>query len=68
MRLRHMVYEEDGLRGMKEYVALSVEVGRRLCWEETLRLWEEKGYGKDVILRYSCILDLKGVGLSGMVL
>jgi hypothetical protein len=67
MRLRHMVYEEDGLRGMKEYVALSVEVGRRLCWEETLRLWEEKGYGNDVVLRYSCILDLKGVGISGMV-
>jgi hypothetical protein len=67
MRLKHMVYEEDGLRGMKEYVALSVEVGRRLCWEETLKLWEEKGYGKDAVMRYSCILDLKGVGLSGMV-
>ena len=67
MRLRHMVYDEDGLTGMKEYVALSVEVGRRLCWEETLRLWEEKGYGKDGVLQYSCILDLKGVGISGMV-
>jgi hypothetical protein len=32
-----------------------------------LRLWEEKGYGNDVVLRYSCILDLKGVGISGMV-
>lgn len=68
MRLKHMVYEEDALRGMKEYVALSVEVGRRLCWEETLKLWEEKGYGKDAVMRYSCILDLKGVSLSGMVL
>jgi hypothetical protein len=67
MRLKHMVYEEDALRGMKEYVALSVEVGRRLCWEETLKLWEEKGYGKDAVMRYSCILDLKGVSLSGMV-
>jgi hypothetical protein len=68
MRLKHMVYEEDALRGMKEYVALSVEVGRRLCWEETLKLWEEKGYGKDAVMRYSCVLDLKGVSLSGMVL
>jgi hypothetical protein len=42
-------------------------VGRRLCWEETLKLWEDKGYGKDAVMRYSCILDLKGVGLSGMV-
>lgn len=67
MRLRHMQYEEEAIRGIKEYVALSVEVGRRLCWEATLKLWEEKGYGKDVVLRYSCILDLKGVGLSGMV-
>ena len=60
MRLRHMRHDEDSVRGIKEYVALSVEVGRRLCWEETLKLWEEKGYGKDVVLRYSCILDLKG--------
>ena|SRR5579859_1671732 len=67
MRLRQMPDEEDELVGMKEYVALSVEVGRRLCWEETLKLWEEKGHGKDVVLRYSCILDLKGVGLPGMV-
>ena len=67
MRLRHMQYDEEADRGIKEYVALSVEVGRRLCWEETLKLWEEKGYGKDVVLRYSCILDLKGIGLSGMV-
>ena len=67
MRLRHMSYDEDALQGVKEYVALSVEVGRRLCWEATLKLWEEKGYGKDAVLRYSCILDLKGVGLSGMV-
>jgi hypothetical protein len=68
MRLRYMPYHQDGLRGIKEYVALSVEVGRRLCWEETLKLWEGKGYGSDVVLRYSCILDLKGVGLSGMVI
>ena len=67
MKLRYMQYDESAVRGIKEYVALSVEVGRRLCWEETLKLWEEKGYGKDVVLRYSCILDLKGVGLSGMV-
>lgn len=67
MKLKHVQCSEDGLRGLKEYVALSVEVGRRLCWEETLRLWEEKGYGKDVVLRYSCILDLKGIGISGMV-
>ena len=67
MRLRHMEYNEDAFSGVKEYVALSIEVGRRLCWEETLKLWEEKGYGKDVVMRYSCILDLKGVGLSGMV-
>ena len=67
MRLRHMQYEAEAIRGIKEYVALSVEVGRRLCWEATLKLWEEKGYGKDVVLRYSCILDLKGVGLSGVV-
>lgn len=67
MKLRYMQYDESAGRGIKEYVALSVEVGRRLCWEETLKLWEEKGYGKDVVLRYSCILDLKGVGLSGMV-
>lgn len=67
MRLRHMAYDEDALQGMKEYVALSVEVGRRLCWEATLDLWEEKGYGKDAVMRYSCILDLQGVGLSGMV-
>ncbi len=68
MRLRLMQSDDDAVRGIKEYVALSVEVGRRLCWEETLKLWEDKGYGKDVILRYSCILDLKGVGLSGMVI
>lgn len=68
MRLRHLVAEEDTLQGMKEYVALSIEVGRRICWEETLKLWEEKGYGKDAVLRYSCILDLKGVGLGGMVI
>jgi hypothetical protein len=67
MRLRHMEYNENAFSGVKEYVALSIEVGRRLCWEETLKLWEEKGYGKDVVMRYSCILDLKGVGLSGMV-
>src|SRR5579859_1980763 len=67
MRLRCMAYDEDALQGMKEYVALSVEVGRRLCWEATLKLWEEKGYGQDAVMRYSCILDLKGVGLSGMV-
>jgi hypothetical protein len=67
MRLRHLKYEGDALQGMKEYVALSIEVGRRLCWEETLKLWEEKGYGKDAVVRYSCVLDLKGVGLSGMV-
>jgi hypothetical protein len=67
MRLKYIQGGEDGLQGLKEYVALSVEVGRRLCWEETLKLWEEKGYGKDVVLRYSCILDLKGVGISGMV-
>ena len=68
MRLQHMAYDEEALQGMKEYVALSVEVGRRLCWETTLKLWEEKGYGKDAVMRYSCILDLKGVGISGMVL
>jgi len=68
LRLRCMSYEEDGLSGFKEYVAVSVEVGRRLCWEETLKLWEEKGYGKDAVTRYSCILDLKGVSLSGMVI
>jgi hypothetical protein len=67
LRLRYLQYDEDSLRGMKEYVALSIEVGRRLCWEETLKLWEEKGYGKDAVLRYSCILDLKGVGIYGMV-
>lgn len=68
MNLRHLQqYNEDAIRGIKEYIALSVEVGRRLCWEETLKLWEAKGYGADVVLRYSCILDLKGVGLSGMV-
>ena len=67
MRLRCLSYEGDSLRGFKEYCALSVEVGRRLCWEETLKLWEEKGYGKDAVIRYSCILDLKGVSLSGMV-
>ena len=68
MRLRYSQgYGGDQLQGMKEYVALSIEVGRRLCWEETLKLWEEKGYGKDAVVRYSCILDLKGVGLSGMV-
>ena len=68
MRLRCMPYDENSFRGVKEYVALSIEVGRRLCWEQTLKLWEEKGHGKDVVLRYSCILDLKGVGLSGMVI
>jgi len=68
MRVRCMSYDEDALGGFKEYVALSVEVGRRLCWEETLKLWEEKGYGKDAVTRYSCILDFKGVSLSGMVL
>lgn len=67
MKLRYMQYDKEAVRGIKEYVALSIEVGRRLCWEETLKLWEEKGHGKDVVLRYSCILDLKGVGLSGMV-
>lgn len=67
MRLRYMQYDQDALQGLKEYVALSVEVGRRLCWDATVKLWEEKGYGKDVVLRYSCILDLKGVGLGGMV-
>ena len=68
MRPKYIQYTEDALRGVKEYIALSVEVGRRLCWEETLKLWEEKGYGKDVVLRYSCILDLKGVGLSRVVI
>ena len=67
MKLRYMQYDEEAVRGIKEYIALSIEVGRRLCWEETLKLWEEKGHWKDVVLRYSCILDLKGVGLSGMV-
>jgi len=68
MRLRYFQqYDQDATRAIKEYIALSVEVGRRLCWEETLKLWEEKGYGKDAVVRYSCILDLKGVGLSGMV-
>jgi hypothetical protein len=68
MRLRcFQQYDQDASSAIKEYIALSVEVGRRLCWEETLKLWEEKGYGKDAVVRYSCILDLKGVGLSGMV-
>jgi hypothetical protein len=67
LRVRCMSYDEDSMSGFQEYVALSVEVGRRLCWEETLKLWEEKGYGKDAVIRYSCILDLKGVSLSGMV-
>jgi hypothetical protein len=68
MRLRHLQqYDQDASRELKEYIALSIEVGRRLCWEETLNMWEEKGYGKDAVMRYSCILDLKGVGLSGMV-
>jgi len=68
MRLRHFQqYNKDASRELKEYIALSVEVGRRLCWEETLKLWEEKGYGKDAVVRYSCILDLKGVSLSGIV-
>jgi hypothetical protein len=67
MRLRHLRFDEDYVRGLKEYVALTVEIGRRLCWEETLKLWEENGYGKDVVLRYSVILDLNGVSVSALV-
>jgi len=67
MSPRFIQIDENGLRGMKEYIALSIEVGRRLCWEETLKLWEEKGHGKDAVLRYSCILDLRGLSLSNVV-
>jgi hypothetical protein len=63
MNLQYLTGADD-VEGFKEYVALSVEVGRRLCWEETLRLWEEKGKGKDAVIRYACILDLKGVSIS----
>jgi len=68
MRPKHFQqYDQDASQELKEYIALSVEVGRRLCWEETLKVWEEKGHGTDAVVRYSCILDLKGVGLSGIV-